>query len=139
MEYPKVSVLIPCFNAEKFIGQTLESVLKQSWPEIEVIVVDDGSTDGSIEEVKRFRGGKIQLIQQVSAGSGAARNRAYQASTGAFIQFLDADDLIEPDKIERQMTRLINQSSSVASAEWGRFYGSPTETKFVPECEWRDL
>ena len=137
MGYPKVSVLIPCYNAEKYIGETLDSVLRQTWPEIEAIVIDDGSLDRSIAEVERFPG--VALIRQANAGAGAARNRAYDASTGAFIQFLDADDLIEPDKIERQMARLIDNPKCVASGEWGRFYESPDETKFEPEPVWCDL
>ena len=94
---PKVSVLIPCFNAERFIGETLESVFHQTWPKIEVIVVDDGSCDESVIEVQRFAG--VRLIRQDHIGAAAARNRAYAESTGAFIQILDADDLIAPDKI----------------------------------------
>lgn len=136
---PKVSVLITCFNAEKYIGETLESVLRQAWSEIEIIVVDDGSQDASIAEIKRFPPASVQLIRQANAGASAARNRAYQASSGAFIQFLDADDLIEPEKIERQIGRLIDHPRCVASAEWGRFYGSPNETRFDPESNWCDL
>src|ERR1700733_15203748 len=106
MTAPLVSVLIPCYNAEKFIGETIESIMRQTWPEIEVIVVDDGSQDGSTRVIERFAGGK--LIRQANLGAAAARNRAYNTSTGGYIQFIDADDLIEPDKIERQMARLVD-------------------------------
>jgi glycosyltransferase involved in cell wall biosynthesis len=139
MSHPTVSVLIPCYNAEKYVSETLESVFRQTWPAIEVIVVDDGSQDGSAKEIERFKTAGVRLIRQRNGGAGAARNRAYSASRGDFIQFLDADDLIDSEKIERQMTRIIDRSRCVASAEWGRFYSSPQETRFDPEPGWRDL
>jgi glycosyltransferase involved in cell wall biosynthesis len=134
---PLVSILIPCHNAEKFIGETLHSVARQTWQQIEVIVVDDGSQDGSSSVVERFSG--VKLIRQKNLGAGAARNHAYKASTGTYIQFLDADDLIEPDKIERQVVRLMHNPTCVASSEWGRFYKLPKETRFDPEPVWCDL
>jgi glycosyltransferase involved in cell wall biosynthesis len=137
MTVPLVSVLIPCLNAARYIGETLESVMRQTWPNIEVVVVDDGSQDGSTLVVERFS--KARLVQQANQGAAAARNRAFDASTGAFVQFIDADDLIEPDKIERQMARLVDHPKCVASSEWGRFYNSPNETRFDPEKTWSDL
>jgi len=136
---PTVSVLIPCYNAEKYIGETLDSVFRQTWRELEIIVVDDGSQDGSIAEVERFPAARVQLIRQTHMGASVARNRAYRTSKGEFIQFLDADDLIEPDKLERQITRLMAYPKCVASAEWGRFYTAPYQTRFEPEPVWRDL
>src|SRR5262245_5378391 len=120
MNQPTVSILIPCHNAEKYIGDTLESVFRQTWPVSEVIVVDDGSDDGSVVEIKRFKASGVQLIEQENRGAGAARNRAYSASSGDFIQFLDADDLIDPTKIELQLARIIDFPQCVAFAEWGR-------------------
>jgi glycosyltransferase involved in cell wall biosynthesis len=139
MSHPTVSVLIPCHNAEKYVGETIESVLRQTWPAMEVIVVDDGSKDRSVTEINCFRTVGIRLIRQENRGAGAARNCAYQNSTGNFIQFLDADDLIDSKKIERQMTRIINRPRCVASAEWGRFYNSPNETRFDAGSVWHDL
>jgi glycosyltransferase involved in cell wall biosynthesis len=139
MSHPKVSVLIPCFNAEKYVGETLESVFRQTWPEIEVIVVDDGSTDNSATLIEQFGRGCLQLIRQAHTGAAAARNRAFAASHGEFVQFLDADDLIDIDKIERQMCRLADQPLCVASSEWGRFSDSVHDTNFDPENVWRDL
>jgi glycosyltransferase involved in cell wall biosynthesis len=138
MSYPKVSVLIPCFNAEKVIGETLESVLRQTWPAIEVIVVNDGSTDGSANLVRRLGQG-IRLVEQINRGQTAALNKCLEYATGEFVQYLDADDLIEPGKIEKQINRLINNPLCVASAEWGRFYNDPAETVFNPEAVWCDL
>jgi glycosyltransferase involved in cell wall biosynthesis len=136
---PQVSILIPCYNAEKYIGETLESALRQTWPAIEVIVVDDGSDDASVAEIDRFKTAGVRLIRQGHKGAGAARNLAYCGSVGKFIQFLDADDLIDSCKIERQMARIVDHPQSVASAEWGRFHSSPNETRFDPEPVWRDL
>lgn len=131
MSPPKVSVLIPCYNAKNYVGETLRSVYAQTWKALEVIVVDDGSDDGSVKEVERFAGAGLVLIRQKNAGASAARNRAFEASTGEFIQFLDADDLIAPDKIERQLGRLIGEPRCVSSAEWCRFYNSPEEAHFA--------
>jgi glycosyltransferase involved in cell wall biosynthesis len=139
MSHPTVSVLIPCHNAEKYVGETIESVFRQTWPTIEVIVVDDGSNDRSVTEIERFRTAGVRLIRQENKGAGAARNRAYRTSTGNFIQFLDADDLVDSKKIELQMARIIDRPRCVASAEWGRFYNSLNETRFDPEPVWRDL
>src|SRR6516225_4929821 len=134
---PKVSVIIPCFNAEPYIGETLESVFAQSWPNIELIVVDDGSTDNSESVIRNTK--QVCLIRQERRGAAAARNRDLAQSSGEFIQFLDADDILDPDKISLQMARLKERTDCVASAEWGRFYGTPSTTAFVREDNWEDL
>jgi glycosyltransferase involved in cell wall biosynthesis len=139
MTAPLVSVLIPCFNAERYIGETLESVFRQTWPELEIVVVDDGSTDGSAAEIKRFQCSKLTVLSQQNQGQTTALNKCISHSSGAFIQYLDADDLIAPDKIALQMRRLIDRPDCVATAEWGRFYTNPEETRFIAEPVWRDL
>jgi len=98
---PLVSIGIPCFNAARWLEQSVESALAQTWPEKEIIVVDDGSTDASPEIARRF-GGRIQLIVTENRGGNHARNLALQAATGAWMQFLDADDYLEPEKLARQ-------------------------------------
>jgi glycosyltransferase involved in cell wall biosynthesis len=136
---PRVSVLIPCFNARQFIRETVESVLSQTWPNIEVIVVDDGSQDSSAQEVEPFETRGVRLITQPNRGAGAARNAAYRASSGSFVQFLDADDLISPTKIEIQMRRLIDSPDAIASAEWGRFQLTSSQVRWNPEPVWQDM
>ena len=131
-EAPLVSVLIPAFNAERWIAETLESALTQSWPRLEVIVVDDGSVDRSAGIVEGFASRSVKLIRQANAGPSAARNRAFAAARGDFIQWLDADDLLGPDKIERQMTRLSGAPDCAAVGEIGRFQGQPAEAQFAP-------
>jgi glycosyltransferase involved in cell wall biosynthesis len=138
-DLPKVSVLIPCYNAERWIGQSLNSVLEQTWPNLEVVVVDDGSTDGSIDVVRSFEGRGVRLVRQSNKGASSARNRALACATGDYIQFLDADDLISSDKIAVQVARLAAAPHAVATCRWGRFYGAPIEAKFEMHEEWRDL
>ena len=105
---PLVSVVIAAFNAEKYIKPTCLSVLRQTYTAIEIIVVDDGSTDGTaaIVEALAQSDPRIRLIRQPNLGTAAARNRAIAAATGEFIAPLDADDLWHPKKIERQVRRL---------------------------------
>ncbi len=115
----------------------MASVFDQTWPNIEVIVVDDCSTDNSVAVVEAF--GSTTLIGQDRRGAAAARNFGLAESTGDFIQFLDADDIIDPDKISLQMARLQERPDCVASAEWGRFTGTSTHTEFVHDETWQDL
>ena len=98
---PLISIGIPCFNSARWLRQAVESALAQSWPAKEVIVVDDGSTDESAGLARKFGDG-IQLIVTENGGGNRARNRALEAARGDWIQFLDADDYLEPEKITRQ-------------------------------------
>jgi glycosyltransferase involved in cell wall biosynthesis len=137
---PLVSILIPCYNAEAWLAQTLDSALTQTWSHQEIIVVDDGSKDRSLEIAKEFEPRGVKLIAQSNQGASAARNRAFQECQGDFIQYLDADDLLAPDKIERQVQLLEDGNSDyVASGEWARFYSSPIEANFIPEPVWNDM
>jgi glycosyltransferase involved in cell wall biosynthesis len=136
---PLVSILIPCFNSEKYIGATLDSVLGQTWPHIEIIVVNDGSTDESVTEIHRCRDVRLTLLNGPNVGAASARNKAFCNSTGDFIQYLDADDVIASNKIERQLLRLAGEPESLASAEWARFRSDPSEAVFTPEDVWQDL
>lgn len=99
----KVSILIPLYNAEKYIAQTICSALNQSWNDKEVIVVDDGSTDLSLNIAKSFERENVRVVNQANKGAGSARNLAFQLSTGDYIQYLDSDDLLSDDKIEKQL------------------------------------
>jgi glycosyltransferase involved in cell wall biosynthesis len=101
---PLISCIVPAFNAERYLGEALDSILAQTWRPIEVIVVDDGSTDGTAQVAERY-GERIRYIRQANGGPAAARNRGLDAATGAFIAFLDADDLWHEDKLTRQMAR----------------------------------
>jgi glycosyltransferase involved in cell wall biosynthesis len=108
----RVTIGIPCFNAERWIAAAVQSALDQSWPEKEVIVVDDGSTDGSLAALEKF-GDKIQVIRADHRGGNHARNLALQHSTGEWLQFLDADDYLEPPKIAQQLTEAGSTAADV--------------------------
>ncbi len=99
---PLVSILIPCYNAERWIAQAIESSLAQTWPEKEVIVVDDGSTDASLDVIRRFDG-RVRWETGPNRGGGAARNRLLRLARGEWLQYLDADDYLLPDKVARQV------------------------------------
>ena len=97
-----VSILIPCFNAEKYIRQCIDSALAQTHADKEVIVVDDGSTDGSLDIIRSF-GKRVRWESGPNRGGNAARNRLLDLAKGEWLQYLDADDYLMPDKIERQL------------------------------------
>ena len=101
---PLVSILIPTYNAELWLVETIDSALKQTWSNIEIVVVDDGSKDNTLAVAKRFESSLVKVIYQENQGQSAAENRALQEAQGDFIQYLDADDLLAPDKIERQIS-----------------------------------
>ncbi len=93
--------MIPVYNGERFLAAAIESALEQTYRPLEVIVVDDGSTDRSATVARSFAG--VEVIDQEHAGPGAARNRGIAAASGEFLAFLDADDLMPPDKLELQV------------------------------------
>jgi glycosyltransferase involved in cell wall biosynthesis len=97
-----VSVIVPAHNAAAFLGEALESVVGQGLPDLEVVVVDDGSTDGTAEVARRFGHG-VQVRTQPRSGSGHARNVGLAESRGEIVAFLDADDVWVPDKMARQL------------------------------------
>ncbi|HEY9692534.1 MAG TPA: glycosyltransferase family 2 protein [Oculatellaceae cyanobacterium] len=136
-----VSILIPVYNSEKWLAETLASAISQSWQNKEIIVVNDGSTDNSLAIALSFESSIVKVIHQENRGASAARNRALQEAQGDFIQYLDADDLLAADKIERQVEILSKEEnfSCVAAGEWGRFFNSPTEASFIPELFWQDM
>ncbi|MDZ4401093.1 glycosyltransferase [Prosthecobacter sp.] len=96
------SILIPCYNAERWIGQCIESAIEQTWPDKEIIIVDDGSTDRSLEIIKGF-GGHIRWETGPNRGGNATRNRLLELARGEWLQYLDADDYLLSDKIGPQM------------------------------------
>lgn len=101
-----VSILIPAYNAERWVGSALQSALDQSWPTIEIIVVDDGSTDQTLAVAKRYESAKVKVMRQENRGAAAARNTALREAQGDFLQYLDADDLLSADKTKEQLTLL---------------------------------
>jgi len=138
---PLVSILIPAFNAREWLTDTLRSALAQTWPRKEIIVVDDGSTDQTLEIARRFGSPGVSVISQKNQGAAAARNTAFSLSQGDYIQWLDADDLLSPTKIEKQMDLLdqVRSTRTLVSSAWGRFIYRYHRAEFVPTALWRDL
>ena len=137
---PLVSILIPAYNAERFIGETIRSALAQTWPSKEIIVVDDGSRDGTLEVARRFASRSVQIVTQENQGAAAARNRALALSQGEYIQWLDADDLLSVRKVERQVDALRDGGPRrLASSPWGYFRYRPSKVRLVPTVLWHDL
>ncbi|MDD3252714.1 MAG: glycosyltransferase family 2 protein [Lachnospiraceae bacterium] len=101
-EYVKVSVIIAIYNAEKYLSECLDSVLNQTLREIEVICVNDGSTDSSLEILKKYEAqdNRVKILDQKNQGAGAARNNGLQVAKGEYLSFLDSDDFFEPDMLE---------------------------------------
>lgn len=108
---PLVSILIPCYNAERWVAEAIQSALDQTHTDKEVIVVDDGSTDGSLDVIRSF-GDKIRWETGPNRGGNAARNRLLDLSSGEWLQYLDADDYLLPDKVKTQIQVLTAYSDS---------------------------
>lgn len=135
-----ISILIPCYNAEKWIGTAVESALAQTYPHCEVVVVDDGSSDESIEVLKTF-GDRIRWETGPNRGGNATRNRLLELSTGEWLQYLDSDDYLLPDKVATQVAYLethpdLDILCSPATGE--RYEGDATSRRFRPFPEDRD-
>ncbi|MDD4904159.1 MAG: glycosyltransferase family A protein [Candidatus Bipolaricaulis sp.] len=106
---PSVSCIIPAFNAAPFVGEAIESALEQTRPPQEILVVDDGSTDRTVDVVRSF-GTRLAYLHQRHLGVAAAMNTGVRAASGTHIAFLNADDLWRPEKLARQMTRLVERA-----------------------------
>jgi glycosyltransferase involved in cell wall biosynthesis len=132
---------MPAYNAQRWIEQALRSALDQTWRALEVIVVDDGSHDATVKTVRSMRSPRVRLIEQENAGPCVARNRALAQAQGEYVQWLDADDLLAPDKVERQLRRLRADGSEhhVAAGPTGTFRDDPRRANFVPNSCWTDL
>ena len=119
MDGPLVSVLIPAFNAARWISETIDSVLRQTGVRLEVLIADNGSTDSTPAIIQRSFGSRVRLLHEGVRGAGATRNRLLEEAQGDFLQFLDADDLLEEGKIRRQLDVLDQTGADVV---WGPFW-----------------
>lgn len=135
-----VSVCIPCHNAAPYVGQAIESILTQTWLQTEIIVVDDSSTDSSLDVINTYRSSRLQIVKASLGSAAKSRNLALAHSQGDWIKFFDADDLLNPEAIQLQMQRLAGRQDAVASSAWGRFYRDDLSTfKLNPQSVWRDM
>ncbi|WP_343090059.1 glycosyltransferase [Parolsenella catena] len=133
LHMPLVSVIIPAYNAEDYISQCLSSVLSQTLSDIEVIVVDDGSTDrtASIVEELTHRDGRIRLIRQENQCAGVARNKGMEVAEGKYLYFLDADDWIELDSLEKLCSSAESLGSDIVVARSEGFDNQTGETWLI--------
>src|SRR5258708_8154242 len=138
---PLVSILIPAFNAEDWISDTIKSALDQTWPVKEIIVVDDGSRDQTPAIAQSFASEGVLVVSQPNQGAAAARNKAFSLCNGDYIQWLDADDLLAPDKVAKQVEALDScpGKRTVLSAAWASFAFRYYKARFVPTALWSDL
>lgn len=103
---PLVSVIVPAYNAEKFIAESIQSVIDQTYNNWELVIVNDGSTDNTLSVVKRFTDPRVLVMSQKNSGVSAARNRGLEKCKGSYITFLDADDTLPPESIEKRVAYL---------------------------------
>lgn len=120
-----VSVVVPLYNKARTVGRALESILAQSYGDLEVLVVDDGSTDGSGDVVAACRDLRVRVIRQVNAGPGAARNRGLAGARYPYVAFLDADDEWLPDFVHTCLSLLESQGQEAATVSTGYFLHPP--------------
>jgi glycosyltransferase involved in cell wall biosynthesis len=138
---PLVSILIPAFNAQPFIADAVKSALGQTWQRKEIIIVDDGSTDQTLAIARQFTSKEVSVCTQPNQGAASARNKAFSVCQGDYIQWLDADDLLAPDKIARQLEALgdCRSKRTLLSSAWGHFIYQPLRARFCPTSVWCDL
>jgi glycosyltransferase involved in cell wall biosynthesis len=104
MDQPLISCIVPVYNGELYLGEAIHSILAQTYRPLEVIVVDDGSRDGTYDVAANY-GDRLRYVRQANAGPGAARNHGLNLARGEYVAFLDADDIWHPEKLMRQMDR----------------------------------
>ena len=138
---PLVSILIPAYNSEGWIADTIQSALQQTWPRKEIIVVDDGSRDCTADVARQFASKEVLVVTKQNEGAAATRNHALSLSQGDYIQWLDADDLLSADKIECQLAALGDTDSRriLLSSPWGYFNYRTSRARFIANSLWHDL
>jgi len=142
MFIPLVSIIIPAYNAEKYISECLDSVIEQSFKNVEIIVVNDGSKDNTLSIVKQYaaKHRNLVVLDQENKGQSIAINEGIRLSGGKYIKIFDADDIMNPEHIEAQLSRMEHREDIVVSSAWGRFYDdNPSSTIFKRESVWTDM
>src|ERR1700712_1603509 len=133
---PLISIIIPVYNAEKFIAEAVTSAINQTYANKEVIIVDDGSTDNSLQIAKSFESAKVKVYSQQNKGASAARNKGLEVAKGDYIQFLDADDWLSNNKIEAQMEKLMISPGYIGLCGTIYFKEGTNPTKLSIKHEW---
>ena len=136
-----VSIVMPAYNVESYIKDALQSALAQTYRDLEIVVVDDGSTDRTASIIKGFDDPRVRYIHQANAGQSAAINHGVDVSTGRYIKILDADDWIAPQHIAAQVAVISDTQSCIASCRWGYFvsdFHQPAVNKEVTNASYED-
>lgn len=138
---PLVSILIPAYNSEKWIQDTVKSAMGQTWPKKEIIIVDDGSQDDTLRLAKSFGSKSVKVIAQENRGASFARNKALEFSQGDYIQWLDADDILHKDKIKEHIKAAENENNPrvLLTSSFGTFFFRTQKAIFRPSTLWQDL
>jgi hypothetical protein len=138
---PLVSILIPAYNAGPLLADTVRSALAQTWARKEIIIVDDGSQDHTLAVAKQFESAGVKVLPQSNQGAAATRNRLASLAQGDYLQWLDADDLLSPDKVALQMAEAekCGDRQTLLSAGWAYFYFRPQKAVFSPTPLWENL
>jgi glycosyltransferase involved in cell wall biosynthesis len=118
---PLISVIIPAYNGEKTIRETIESVLNQSFKDFEILVINDGSQDATLDIINSIKDFRLKVFSYSNAGQAVSRNRGFSQSSGEFIAFLDADDLWTPTKLEAQLKALQDNPQAAVAYSWSDF------------------
>ena len=127
-----ISVIIPAYNAERTIIKTVESVIQQTFSDFEIIVIDDGSTDRTLELLRDIKDNRLKIFSYENGGLPVARNRGIARATGEFISFIDADDLWTPDKLELQLAALQQNSEAGVAYSWTAYFIDGREESIFP-------
>lgn len=134
---PLISVIVPVYNAERWLSATLDSILAQTWPRVEVIVVDDGSTDSSFQLANSYARHSIALHRKENGGPCSARNLGLAKAQGDYIQFLDSDDVLHPDKLRLQLMAIANgPSRCAATCRYAMFRDDIDDAIFYQDKLW---
>jgi glycosyltransferase involved in cell wall biosynthesis len=132
-----VSIIIPVYNSEKYLGECIESAINQTWPNCEIIVIDDGSTDDSLNVARQYATHPdVNIIRQKNKGAAGARNTGLKEAKGDYIQFLDADDLLSPDKIEAQIACLNGSVTHLAICKTIHFNDGESYLNGIQSDDW---
>ncbi len=125
---PLISICMPAYNAGPYILETVKSIQNQSYQNWELVIVNDGSTDDTVQQLQTITDQRIRVFNQPNKGPGAASNKAFSMSEGILIKFMDADDLLSDNCLEHQVKALANFRDNIAYGQWGRFYNNDLQT-----------
>ncbi|CCK83183.1 Protein of unknown function [Lactobacillus equicursoris 66c] len=123
----RISVIVPVYNVQKYLDRCVDSIVKQTYPNLEIILVDDGSKDNSGTMCDGYTDSRIKVIHKANAGLGMARNSGIEMATGQYIMFVDSDDYIDLDMIEKLYSDLIKAKADTAIGGFKRVFSNHTD------------